>query len=93
MPASRQKLARSHLRVAYNLKKGGASPSRVSLLLTAIAVFFRVAWVNLVAVAGSIAALFPLLARRRPVGMRASRPRERSARVIPLEARRRAQGR
>jgi hypothetical protein len=93
VPPFRQKLARSYLRVAYTLDKGGASPSRVSLLLTAIAVFFRVAWVNLVAVAGTVAALFPLLGRRRPVGTRSSRLRDRGAPVIPLEARRRAQGR
>jgi hypothetical protein len=54
-------------------------------------VLLRIAWVNLVAVAGVVAALSPLLWRRRPIGTR-SAMRATSARVIPF-ARRRAQSR
>jgi hypothetical protein len=50
-------------------------------------VFLRIAWVNLVAVCGVVAALTPLLWRRRPVGTRTALPRE-AARVIPFEKRR-----
>jgi hypothetical protein len=61
--------------------------------LTAIGVFFRVAWVNVIAVLGVVVAFFPLLARRRPVGTRSPVPRDRAARVIPLEPRRKVQNR
>jgi hypothetical protein len=53
-------------------------------------VFLRIAWVNVAAVAGAVAALAPLLRRRRPVGTRSAAGR-RPAAVIPLAARR-AQG-
>jgi hypothetical protein len=55
-------------------------------------VFLRIAWVNLIGVAGSIAALAPLLDRRRPIGTRRAVTRP-DAPVIPIAARRRAQGR
>lgn len=57
-----------------------------------MAVLLRIAWVNLVAVAGSIAALAPLAGRRRPVGSRSAPGRRPGARVIPIDsAPRRAQ--
>lgn len=55
-------------------------------------VFLRIAWVNLVGIAGTIAALLPLLDRRRPVGTRRALTRP-DAPVIPIAARRHAQGR
>jgi hypothetical protein len=55
-------------------------------------VFLRIAWVNLIGVAGTIAALAPLLDRRRPIGTRRAVTRP-DAPVIPIAARRRAQGR
>jgi hypothetical protein len=55
-------------------------------------VLLRIAWVNLVAVAGVVAALSPLLWRRRPVGTRTAALPASSARVIPF-ARRRVQNR
>jgi hypothetical protein len=56
-------------------------------------VFLRIAWVNVVAVLGSIAALAPLLGRRRPVGTRTGGIRSQPARVIPIDGGRRAQNR
>lgn len=58
-----------------------------------MAVFFRIAWVNLVAVLGAVAALVPLLGRRRPVGASTAALRRPDARVIPIAERRRAQNR
>jgi hypothetical protein len=55
-------------------------------------VFLRIAWVNLIGVAGSIAALAPLLDRRRPIGTRRAVTRP-DAPAIPIAARRRVQGR
>ncbi|HET7752883.1 MAG TPA: hypothetical protein VFK85_03150 [Anaeromyxobacteraceae bacterium] len=55
-------------------------------------VFLRIAWVNLVGIAGTVAALLPLLDRRRPVGTRRAVTRP-DAPVIPIAARRRAQSR
>jgi hypothetical protein len=57
-----------------------------------MAVFLRIAWVNLVGVAGTVAALVPLLDRRRPIGTRRAITRP-DAPVIPIAARRRVQGR
>ena len=57
-----------------------------------MAVFLRIAWVNAVAVAGTVAALFPLLDRRRPVGTRRDVER-RDAQVIPIAAKRQVQSR
>ena len=57
-----------------------------------MSVFLRIAWVNAVAVAGTVAALFPLLDRRRPVGTRRDVER-RDAQVIPIAAKRQVQGR
>jgi hypothetical protein len=85
---SGQKVARGHLRVAYTPPREGASDSRVALLLRSMLVFLRIAWVNLVAVIGVIAALAPLLHRRRPVGMRTTAIRPQPARVIPFAGRR-----
>jgi hypothetical protein len=51
-----------------------------------MAVFLRIAWVNLIAVAGAVSALFPLLGRRRPVGTRFA-TLHRPARVIPFAKR------
>jgi hypothetical protein len=62
--------------------------ARVALLLAAMLVFLRIAWVNLVAVAGATVALLPLVGRRRPVGIRTATFRRRPAEVIPLEQRR-----
>jgi hypothetical protein len=84
---------RGHLRLAYTPPREGASPSHGALLLSAMAIFFRIAWVNLVAVGGAVAAMVPLLGRRRPVGMRAAAVRRQSASVIPIAARRRVQNR
>jgi hypothetical protein len=50
---------------------------------------FRLFLVNLVALAGAVAALLPLVLRRRPLGHRTQVPRP-TARVIPLPQRRRA---
>jgi hypothetical protein len=58
-----------------------------------MSVFLRIAWVNLVAVAGSVAALAPLLGRRRPVGSRSAPGSRRGGRVIPFTGPRRAQNR
>jgi hypothetical protein len=58
-----------------------------------MAVFLRIAWVNIAAVAGAAAALAPLVGRRRPIGTRSPTARGELARVIPLGAHRRAQGR
>jgi hypothetical protein len=55
-------------------------------------VFLRIAWVNLLGIAGTVAALLPLLDRRRPIGTRSALTRP-DAPVIPIAARRRAQGR
>jgi hypothetical protein len=49
----------------------------------------RIFLLNLVALAGAILALAPLLIRRRPLAHRTQVPRK-VARVIPLPARRRA---
>lgn len=49
----------------------------------------RIFLLNLIALAGAILALAPLLVRRRPVGHRTQVPRT-VARVIPLPPRRRA---
>ena len=57
-----------------------------------MAVFLRIAWVNLVGVAGTMVALLPLLDRRRPVGTRRDVER-REAQVIPIAAKRHAQSR
>jgi hypothetical protein len=53
-------------------------------------VFLRIAWVNLVGIAGTVVALMPLLDRRRPIGSRrtATRP---DATVIPMTDRRHVQ--
>jgi hypothetical protein len=57
-------------------------------------VFLRIAWVNVVAVLGAVAALAPpLLSRRRPLGIRTSAIRPQTARVIPFDGGRRAQNR
>lgn len=82
-----QKVARARLRLAYTQIAEGASPSHVVFLLSTMAVFLRIAWVNLVAVGGAVAALAPLLGRRRPVGTR-SLARRQPARVLPFAARR-----
>jgi hypothetical protein len=49
----------------------------------------RILLLNIVAFLGAVAALLPLVARRRPLGYRTQVP-HRVARVIPLEQRRRA---
>lgn len=85
MSHSGENVARGHLRLAYTSTREGAG-SRASLFLRAMAVFFRIAWVNLIAVAGAVSALVPLLARRRPVGVRLAALR-RPARVIPFAKR------
>jgi hypothetical protein len=54
-------------------------------MLVRLHVFFR----NLLALVGAVAALAPLLLRRRPLGHRTEVPRH-AARVIPLPQRRRA---
>ena len=82
-----KRLVRGHLRLAYTSTREGAG-SRASLFLRAMVVFLRIAWVNLVAVAGTVAALVPLLGRRRPVGTRTSALRRPAARVIPFAGRR-----
>jgi hypothetical protein len=56
-------------------------------------VFLRIAWVNVAAVAGSIAAIAPMFGRRRPFGTRTGPVAARGARVIPFEPGRRAQNR
>jgi hypothetical protein len=57
-----------------------------------MSVFIRIAWVNLVGIAGTVAALAPLLDRRRPIGTRRGGTRT-DAPVIPMTGRRRAQSR
>jgi hypothetical protein len=86
---SGEKIARRHLKLAYTPPRRGAG-LRAHWILRTMAVFLRIAWVNLVAVAGAVSALVPLLGRRRPVGTRAATPR-RAAHVIPFA--RRAQNR
>jgi hypothetical protein len=83
-----QKLARGRLMLAYTRVAEGASPSRVAFLLSTMTVFLKIAWVNLVAVGGAVAALAPLLGRRRPVGMRTSLEHRPPARVLPFAGRR-----
>jgi hypothetical protein len=82
-----EKVARGHLRLAYTPAREGAT-SRGALLLLCMAVFVRIAWVNLVAVAGAVSALAPLLVRRRPAVTRRGLPRKVAARVIPFAAKR-----
>ena len=53
-----------------------------------MSVFLRIAWVNLVAVSGAVAALAPLLGRRRPVGRRSAPGGRPPAPVIPITGRR-----
>jgi hypothetical protein len=55
-------------------------------------VFIRIAWVNLVGIAGTVAALAPLLDRRRPIGTRRAVARP-DAPVIPMTGRRHVQSR
>ena len=83
-----EKVARSRLRLAYTAARPGAGLRAhwLGLYLRSMAVFLRIAWVNLVAVAGAVSALVPLLARRRPMGTRAATPR-RDARVLPFAKR------
>ena len=85
MSQSGEKSRCGHLRLAYTSTRGGAR-SRASLFVRSMAVFLRIAWVNLIAVAGAVSALFPLLGRRRPVGTRFA-TLHRPARVIPFAKR------
>jgi hypothetical protein len=88
-----QKVGRGGLGLEYTPPGRRATSARLSLLLSDMAVFLRIAWVNLVAVAGAGAALAPLLRRRRPVGSRSAPAPRRAARVIPFTGARRAQTR
>ncbi len=83
------KCVRGHLRVAYTPPREASVPSRGRLLVRAMLVRLRIILLNVVAFAGAVAALAPLLVRRRPVRQRRTVPR-RTGRVIPLEERRRA---
>jgi hypothetical protein len=58
------------------------------LLARAMLVRLRLAWLDLVALAGAVAALLPLVARCRPEGAR--RAVARAPRVVHLAERRRA---
>ncbi len=78
-----------HLRVAYTPECPADAPSRVALLARVMMVRLRILWVNLVAVAGAVVSLVPLLLRRGPMGHRTQLPRQ-VARIIPLPPRRRA---
>lgn len=78
---------RSHLRLAYT--PPADAPPRVRQLLRAMILPLRIFFTNLLALAGAILALAPLLVRRGPVGHRTQVPRP-AARIIPLPPRRRA---
>ena len=82
-------VVRGHLRLAYNPPRAAEARSRVELLVRAMIARMRIFLLNLIALAGAILALAPLLVRRRPVGHRTQVPRT-VARVIPLPPRRRA---
>lgn len=84
-----------HAAGARGYTAAGADPARSHGRASSdreMTVFLRIAWVNLVGIAGTVAALLPLLDRRRPVGTRRAVTRP-DAPVIPIAARRRAQSR
>ncbi len=89
MASTRNKYVRAHLRLAYTPPREASAPSRAWLFARAMLVRLRIVLLNVVAVAGAVAALVPLLVRGGPTHRRRQLPR-RVARVIPLETRRRA---
>lgn len=78
--------------MAYSAAASRQARPPASAARPEMSVFLRIAWVNLVGIAGTVAALLPLLDRRRPIGARRALTRP-DAPVIPIAARRRAQGR
>ncbi|WP_176063875.1 hypothetical protein [Anaeromyxobacter diazotrophicus] len=80
---------RGHLRLAYTPPADAPPRARALQLLRAMIARLRIFFTNLLALAGAVLALAPLLVRRGPVGHRTQVPRP-AARVIPLPPRRRA---
>lgn len=83
------RVTRGHLSLAYGPSRPPAAPSRAALLARAMLARIRVFCLNVLAFAGTLVALAPLLLRRRPLGHRTQVPRV-ASRVIAFQPRRRA---
>jgi hypothetical protein len=80
---------RGHLSLVCDPPRKSRVLPRAALVLRATWARVRVAFLSLVAFAGTVAALAPLVLRRGPLGHRTQVPRM-AARVIAFPARRRA---
>ena len=89
MAHQERRIARGHLSLACASHGAPALASRATLLARALLMRVIVLVRNLVAVAGALLALAPLLVRRRPLGHRTQVPRA-AARVLVFPSRRRA---
>lgn len=85
-----RQIARGNLRLAYTPSRRVPAPLRNLLIVRALVIRLRIAFLNILAVCGALAALLPLLVKRRPLGHRTQVPQPRAARIIPLPQGRRA---
>ena len=88
MTRSGHRVTRGHLSLADASSRPPPAPPRTALLTRAMLARIRVFFLNLLAVAGTLLALAPLLVRRRPLGHRTQLPRL-ASRVIAFQPRRR----
>lgn len=89
MTRSGHRVTRGHLNLACAPPRPPLASSRAALWARAVLARVRVLLLNVLAAAGTLVALAPLLLRRRPLGHRAQVPRA-ASRVVALQSHRRA---